>query len=665
VQFYGYTADPSRTPRHNAYVRMSNMPLFDYWNRPTNRAFHNLTSFLPPPPNLRSLLGLGLGFIPTPFRPTSLKTLLEDDNGGFLHLERSLRLKFFFTAVAQNDPDPAPNWNPKLHVRSDWMPPDKFFPDLMLRRLRNFTVKMAQLFRRKKSVPNLSRVHRNALEYLKSQSDFIIATCDKNLGPAIIERDKYIELAFRDHLNDSSTYQRLSIEEASLHLFENRSRLDKWLEDHKEELTDQEHTFVSSKSQDIEDPLPYFYLLMKVHKTPLKTRPIVSYSGSLFHALGVWTDTYLQSVAKSFRSYLKSSFDLVTKFKTFRLPSGRRCRLFTADATSMYTNIDTDAALSAIYDYILNNQNKFPTLPLTPLMEALEMIMKRNVFQFGDTFWLQLIGVAMGAPPAPSIATVSFATHEEKILDKFDNYLGLYKRYIDDVFGVWICDSDPAKDERKWRRFVRLLNDWHGLEWKVSDRSDTAIFLDLTLQIDGSVITSTIYEKVNNLHLYLPARSAHPPGVLYGLVAGSVYRALSLCSDPSDAQNHLQQLWRHLRARGYSLSALKPLFTKALRNYRNRDQTSTSATSSDYWFFKLNYHPQDPSSRLIQDAWNNTVAAPRLSKPLKDIDLMFKPIGHRRFIVCYRRFPTLGNLLSYRKLLPTSGRSVSSFTEEL
>ena len=74
----------------------------------------------------------------------------------------------------------------------------------------------------------------------------------------------------------------------------------------------------------------------------------------------------------------------------------------------MYTNIDTNTALNAIEDYLTENQHKFPTLPVTPVMEALEIIMRHNVFQFGDTYWLQKKGTAMGAPPACSYANISF-----------------------------------------------------------------------------------------------------------------------------------------------------------------------------------------------------------------------------------------------------------------
>jgi hypothetical protein len=82
------------------------------------------------------------------------------------------------------------------------------------------------------------------------------------------------------------------------------------------------------------------------------------------------------------------------------------------------------------------------------------------------------------------------------------------------------------------------------------------------------------------------------------------------------------------------------------------------------WFFKLVYHPQDPPSGLIRKTWEETIASPGLSKPLEDIDLNFTPIGKRRFIVCYKRAPNLGNLLSCRKLQPTSGPPVSSFVDD-
>ena len=73
---------------------------------------------------------------------------------------------------------------------------------------------------------------------------------------------------------------------------------------------------------------------MKVHKKPLKTRPVVSCSGSLLHPLGVWLDTALQPIATDLPSFIASSYDLKEALNELpTLPQG--ALLFTADAVSM------------------------------------------------------------------------------------------------------------------------------------------------------------------------------------------------------------------------------------------------------------------------------------------------------------------------------------------
>lgn len=54
------------------------------------------------------------------------------------------------------------------------------------------------------------------------------------------------------------------------------------------------------------------------------------------------------------------------------------CRSFNANVTSMCANINANAAAKTIHDHIMNNQQHFPHLSLTPLMEALERLMKET-----------------------------------------------------------------------------------------------------------------------------------------------------------------------------------------------------------------------------------------------------------------------------------------------
>jgi hypothetical protein len=69
--------------------------------------------------------------------------------------------------------------------------------------------------------------------------------------------------------------------------------------------------------------------------------------------------------------------------------------------------------------------------------------MKNNIFSFVDTYWLQLCGTAMGTPVACAYATLTFGQHENTvILSTFSTNLLFYRRYIDDIFGIWLPTPD-------------------------------------------------------------------------------------------------------------------------------------------------------------------------------------------------------------------------------
>ena len=111
-------------------------------------------------------------------------------------------------------------------------------------------------------------------------------------------------------------------------------------------------------------------------------------------------------------------------------------------------------------------------------------------------------------------------------------------------------------------------------------------------------------EKPENLHLYLPVRSSHPPGVLQGLVSGYIYRSHILCSDIKDTKQKIQELWGHLRNRGFSSNTLKPIFQKAIKDRRDYSPSQPDTDEpTPHWLFKVPYHPQNPNSTQIQKAW--------------------------------------------------------------
>ena len=81
--------------------------------------------------------------------------------------------------------------------------------------------------------------------------------------------------------------------------------------------------------------------------------------------------------------------------------------LFTSDAKSMYTNIDTDAALNIIPDYLIANEKRF-TYNTNAVIAALRITFKNNPFRFNDWFAKQKSGTTMGKRPAPPWVTIFF-----------------------------------------------------------------------------------------------------------------------------------------------------------------------------------------------------------------------------------------------------------------
>ena len=201
---------------------------------------------------------------------------------------------------------------------------------------------------------------------------------------------------------------------------------------------------------------------MKVHKEPWATRPIVSCSGSLLYGLAVWVGRKLKDAAIAQQSYIASS----KQFKDHILASSpypSKALLFTADAVSYYTMINTHQALREIGNYLRNNVQQFTEIPVAALMDGLCLIMTHTVFTFGDTNWLQLSGTAMGTPPACNYATLFFAIHEDRILPSHPN-IACYKRYIYDVCGVWVPDDDAATDATNWTCLKSDMQAYHSIQ---------------------------------------------------------------------------------------------------------------------------------------------------------------------------------------------------------
>ncbi len=149
--------------------------------------------------------------------------------------------------------------------------------------------------------------------------DLVVVKTDKNLGPALLERKRYLRMAYVDHLLDHNTYVKLTKDRANQYITETHTLFERWLRKYAKVIPKTEAKYLRRTcillGKDGKINFPQLYLLAKIHKDPFSTRPIVSVSGSPLHGLARWADRQLQPMAQSIPSYIKSSFEFVQKIQ--------------------------------------------------------------------------------------------------------------------------------------------------------------------------------------------------------------------------------------------------------------------------------------------------------------------------------------------------------------
>ena len=272
----------------------------------------------------------------------------------------------------------------------------------------------------RKPIRNISVRQWELIQFLRRNDLYIVVEGDKNLGPCILDRAIYVERGCSEHLGNSTNYRELN--DTWVQLFKKKLdyRFEAWLTKYHtrlKQISKAEATFLRRAREQNPDQLARFRMTAKVHKTPWKTRPIVCCAGTWMNAWSKWLDYWLQKLKPFVKTFVKDSQQIIDEISTLELP--QYALLVTCDANSMYNNIDTAHAIEVILKWLraLHATNQLPDgFPLDAVISAMITIMTNNIFEWGDLYFLQLLGTAMGTSAAVMWATLYFAYHEEHTL---------------------------------------------------------------------------------------------------------------------------------------------------------------------------------------------------------------------------------------------------------
>ena len=244
---FGFLLNLALSAHKNAREVIGNTSPGCYFLKAMNTTFHDLTGGKSLPVATRSLLGLGLKFIPTPsWAPSAMDVMPSIDR-----IKRDIGLKTFFAGRDQEKDIP------ELRAKSTWRPPLTARPvDYCIN---NFLQELRSLFHWRAGKHNLTPHQRQLLASLQENESVIIANADKNLGPVGINVEHYIKLGL-DHLLDPSTYELLTEEQANHDIEVLWRDIHAWTVQHCSSLPDDTVNFIRSHlDKTKEDPFGYFY----------------------------------------------------------------------------------------------------------------------------------------------------------------------------------------------------------------------------------------------------------------------------------------------------------------------------------------------------------------------------------------------------------------------
>jgi hypothetical protein len=296
------------------------------------------------------------------------------------------------------------------------------------------------------------------------------------------------------------------------------------------------------------------------------------------------------------------------------------------------------------------------------LIKALQILMSGTTFKFGDTYWTQESGTAMGSPAAPMYATLYFAIHELDIIPKFPN-LRLYGRYIDDAFGVWtpevqLNDIENGSQSDKYQELQSQFDAFGKLRWQFTPLLKSVDFLDITIKLDQGRICSLPFEKHLNLYLYIPPTSAHPPGNLQNLIYGRIIHLKRITSCRTQLKCYMSKLKKRLIARGYLSTAVTKAFNRALSmtTDSNCKQNGNTTTSIDNPVFLHNmYHPKGVPAHMIQTILRTSLLNPKNKTPFGNLYSKQKfKVNVTKVLIANHRPANLAHYLTSRKFRSTT-----------
>ena len=253
------------------------------------------------------------------------------------------------------------------------------------------------------------------------------------------------------------------------------------------------------------------YGLPKDHKPDIPLRPIVSACDDPVDKLTWLLERVVTQLLPFVPAHLKNTSQFLGQLSA-QYPNGfeQGTILFSIDVMNLYGNIPITEAIDGTMNLLDHHKERVETfgLDFADIRKLLDHCLTNNFVRFGQNYFRQTKGIAMGSRVAPPLAIIFMHALESMFLAAPCLQPSLYLRYIDDVFGVWTHGRDALLE------YFRFLNTTHPtIKFTIEHTGDTGVlaFLDTKISISESgAYSSELYVKPMASPVIIHFRSALP-----------------------------------------------------------------------------------------------------------------------------------------------------------
>lgn len=392
--------------------------------------------------------------------------------------------------------------------------------------------------------------------FLKQNNNLKILKPDKSNKTVIMFENDYNK-KINDLLKDGNTYKELKTDPTNIYQKNNNNLICRW----ENLMYISPNTAKYLKIQNAQPPR--IYGLPKLHKKGIPLRPIVSCIQSPFEKLSKFLKNILQNIVNQNNYYIKDSVDFKNKIKNVTLPNDYT--LISLDVVSLYTNVPLNLAREIIIKK-WNKINKYTDIPLDEFLEAVELTLKSTYFMYGDRFYKQIEGCAMGASISSVIAQLVMEDLEENVLGNVNFHIPFFYRYVDDCIAA--IPSNKTQD------ILDQFNSYHNkLNFTIEiEKQHKISFLDLTLHHENNCIKTEWFTKETWSSRYVNFNSQHPISQKKSVIIGLADRAVKL-SSPEYREHAIEKAKEALKLNNYPKKLIDTIFKKRIHLFYNQPKS--------------------------------------------------------------------------------------------